>query len=91
MFGWLKKWRRPKGPVVQVQTHEFSFPPTDESLLAVETLVGIDPQCSVAFWTTNIPHHLDVEITEQNTLVVTRVGAASDDVEATVRVVEFRQ
>jgi hypothetical protein len=88
MFGWLRKWRRRKSPVVQVQTHEFSFPPTDESLFAVEAL-DVDPQQAVPFWTTNVPHFVTVEIDESGTLTVTRVGAASERVDATVRIVEF--
>ena len=88
MFAWFRKWRRRKSPVVQVQTHEFSFPPTDASLFD-SRILECDPQQSVAFWTTNIPHFLNVKIEENGTLAVTRVGAAEEWVEATVRVVEF--
>jgi hypothetical protein len=90
MFGWLRKWRRRKSPVVQVQKFEFSFPPTEQSLCDVAEING-DPQQSVAFWTTNIPHFINVNIEEDGTMVVERVDGASEQVEATVRVVEFRR
>ena len=91
-MSWLRqkwrRWRRPKGPVVSVQTHEFSFPPTDASLCCFgET--DSDPRQSVAFTTTNVPHHVMAKIEESGVLVVTRVGAASEQVEASVKVVEF--
>jgi ureidoglycolate hydrolase len=89
MFGWFRKWRRRKSPVVQVQTHTFSFPATGDSLFVVEAM-ECDPQQSVAFWSTNVPHHVDVEINkETGMLIATRVGAASEHVEAKVTVVEF--
>ena len=88
MFGWFRKWRRRKSPVVQVQTYEFSFPPTERSLFD-SRLMDVDPQQSIALWTTSIPHHLNVKIEENGTLAVTRAGAAEEWVEATVRVVEF--
>jgi hypothetical protein len=90
MFGWLKKWRRPKGPVVQVQTHEFSFPPTDDDLFEVRLLDDIDPAQTVPFWHTNIQHYMTVKI-ENGALVTTRVGGTTKPVEAKVTLVEFRK
>ena len=88
MFDWIRKWRRRRSPVVQVQTHEFYFPPTDESLFSAE-LIGAYPDSSVVFCNTDVPHHMTAKLKEDGTLTVTRVGAASEAVEATVTVVEF--
>jgi hypothetical protein len=90
LYDWLRSRRRPTAPVVQVQTHTFKFPPTDDDLFEVRLLDDIDPAQTVPFWHTNIQHHVTVKI-ENGALVTTRVGGTTEPVEANVTLVEFRK